>query len=1331
MRYLAALVLILGLWLTAVVRADDGIFAGGTTPDGPANDPNGEREAADNPDDGCPKADPVYLDSGEFYLDPEDLTTRDLFIPGRGLNIDFARSYRANYKYNGPIGVGWDFRLNRRLRQLDNGNLFLTTGTCRTDVFDWNGTTWGPRPGNFSTIIQNLDGSFTQSFRSGLEHYFDIDGNLVEIRDRHGNNILLEYSPTKLPIQGRAQYFVDNVSRVVALEYKLLKVTDPTGREVNVTYHVSNGRIHTVTDWISRTWTYEYDDFGNLTDVTSPGIAEYPTGTTTMYVYEDPINPHLITKVIAPTGQATGTARVTNEYDSKGRVFRQVLADGRETTITFDPNETIVNDGNGTDWIYKVVDGQIVSRTVVTRGVRDPVDEPVGTQYTINYGYDAQKRRSGTIFPEGNGVLRLYDSNNPDPKARGNLLEVRRFPKPASAEPDIVTKFTYKTPFYQIGTVEDPRGNITEFFYDANNNLERIQYPIVPEGTPEDLISINGLGQLVTRTDANGNTVRFEYDLNGYLDKLIRAFGTPLAATTELDPDAVGRPTVLRDDNGHVSALDFNNWNKLSKLTAPSPLLYEREMFYDENGNLERVDTQSEIPADPETTNFTYTLLDQLATIANELGETTQFAYDFNGNRKEVRDPELNLTTLLYDERDLLFERTDAENRVTTFHYHPNRSLAEVIDGESRSTLYDSDDFDRLKTITHEDATTEIHAYDAASNLSTYTTRAGDDWVFTYDARNRRRTKVSPEQTTTFAYDIGGRMNTAINDDVAQAFGYNARNQLTSEVWTLAGLSAQTVGYDYDGADNQTQLTYPDSTVIDYEYDEFNRLRFIRDGVGTALVEDQYDELSRVTQRLRNSSATSAYGYDRASRVDNIIHTAMSTTVESIQLTYDPTGIVDTITDDLGLHDYDYDLTKQLTFVDEPVGAPFADITFNYDDAGNRLSTQDPSTTTYVPNTLNQYASVGGTTYTYDQNGNLTDDGTNTYVFDTENRFTSATLDDGGGGTIAASYTYDPFMRRVSKTVDGTTTYFVWGGDEMLAELDASGTLDRRYIYGTGFTPNVMGIPDGVGGEDLYYTHQNHLDTPRALTDAVGNTVWHADYAPFGLADVDPNASVTFPFRFPGQYEDAESGLHYNRFRYYDPADGRYISADPIGQTGSFDENVYRYVQNAPLEQIDPHGLGSFGAAVGAAAGGLIGGGLGGATGGAGGAVLGAPSGPGAVITTTVGASEGAALGAAAGAFVGAFVGDKLEDAVLSLAEAIDNGKEDDDTDGECEDAPADELPEDVEDALDQLEDLEAAQEAARQGKRGNNDKPIDFVDKSRQAARNALRSIRSTKDLK
>ena len=106
---------------------------------------------------------------------------------------------------------------------------------------------------------------------------------------------------------------------------------------------------------------------------------------------------------------------------------------------------------------------------------------------------------------------------------------------------------------------------------------------------------------------------------------------------------------------------------------------------------------------------------------------------------------------------------------------------------------------------------------------------------------------------------------------------------------------------------------------------------------------------------------------------------------------------------------------------------------------------------------------------------------------------------------------------------------------------------------------------------NMYYYGNDKLGTPQIITDSTNTVVWEADYKPFGEADVNPNSTVVNIFRFPGQYYDTETGLHYNYHRHYDPRTGRYLTPDPIGVEGGI--NLFTYVSNNPINKTDPEGL--------------------------------------------------------------------------------------------------------------------------------------------------------------
>ncbi|PLX47424.1 MAG: hypothetical protein C0613_14215 [Desulfobulbaceae bacterium] len=134
-------------------------------------------------------------------------------------------------------------------------------------------------------------------------------------------------------------------------------------------------------------------------------------------------------------------------------------------------------------------------------------------------------------------------------------------------------------------------------------------------------------------------------------------------------------------------------------------------------------------------------------------------------------------------------------------------------------------------------------------------------------------------------------------------------------------------------------------------------------------------------------------------------------------------------------------------------------------------------------------------------------------------------------------------------------------------QVDAADALLIKQI-----TNALKPMPLGPAVEKEYYYHNDHLGTSLAMTDAAGTVVWRADYLPFGKMRVDPPSTVVNNVRFPGQYYDEETGLHYNWHRYYDPGTGRYMTPDPIGLAGG-DTNLYSYVWQNPINWSDPLGL--------------------------------------------------------------------------------------------------------------------------------------------------------------
>jgi RHS repeat-associated protein len=176
---------------------------------------------------------------------------------------------------------------------------------------------------------------------------------------------------------------------------------------------------------------------------------------------------------------------------------------------------------------------------------------------------------------------------------------------------------------------------------------------------------------------------------------------------------------------------------------------------------------------------------------------------------------------------------------------------------------------------------------------------------------------------------------------------------------------------------------------------------------------------------------------------------------------------------------------------------------------------------------------------------------------------------DGANQTLA-TYTYNGLGQRVKKAVaGGDTTIFLFDlQGNIISEMRSDGTYDD-YLYLE--DQRIAKITSNGESDSVYYFHNDHLGTPIAMTDSLGSVVWKAAYKAFGEAQVDSSSAITNNFRFPGQYFDEETGLHYNYHRYYDPGTGRYLTPDPIGLRGGV--NRYGYVLENPLKYIDQKGL--------------------------------------------------------------------------------------------------------------------------------------------------------------
>lgn len=1155
--FLAVLILLTVSQFISVSFAHDYYVPGGTTSGNKPKKPTGNGPPLNNE---CSSDEPVLLNTGEYYLN-----SRDISIRGRSLDISLTISYRDHSEYNSRFGYGWDMNYNMKVRKLHDPTLLvLLDGQNRKLDYildpnsDPNIPIYLAPPGRYDYIQQNIDGTFTMFKKHGTELDFDIDGNLTSITDRNGNSITFEYDPAGLlPLNGFSEYFVGQTTGLLALEFKLSAIIDDIGRRIEFSYD-ADGRVSAITDFAGRTWTYAYDPNTNdLFSVTTPATDQYPLGLTTLYAYDSNHNLVSIT-------DANGQVYLTNHYDSNDRVDQQTYGDG-DFIFSYDPNNstTTVTDRKGfqKQVVYNDA-GNPVSETVFTQDLRpgDPAS------YITNYQHNADLERTQVVFPKGNCIDYTYDD-------KGNLLKICRKPDPNTYDPNITTTLTYDPNFNFVKTVTDPNGNVTTYTYDYEDpnygtevgNLMKITYSAVDGNTPTVSFTYNGFGQIETITAPDEIVTKYEYytDANdsnnfGRLWQITADYGVDpncLNIITKFSYDIIGNIAEITDAAGNVRQLAYDNLGELTQAITPSPFNYVTNFSYDKNKNLTQIDRQTSDANQPwQITSFTYNMLDKLEALTNPLGHVTAFEYDENENRSLVTDAEDNNSVYVYDERDLLWKVTDANGNTTEHAYDENGNLETMKDAKGNTTTYTYDEFDRLIKVAYPDDSNEIYTYDKNSNLISKTNRKGQITSYEYDELNRLIKRILPNDANiTYTYDIASRL-TDINDGgLVTSYEYDRLSRISQITYP----DGKQVAYEYDSLGRRTKLIYPDSSFITYQYDELSRLTDIIDDSNTVLAHYSYDALSRRIQADFTNATRFTYDYDIANRLLNLRNDGNSWS-ETFDYTYDKVGnrLTKTI-DSTDVHDYTYDNIYQLTNVAYP---DTNSVIYNYDALGNRISVVNGGTTSYTSNNLNQYTSVSGVGFTYDDNGNLTGDGINSYVYDSQNRLTEVNTPDAN-----VTYEYDSAGRRISKTVDAILTKFVYDGVKVIAEYDVNNTMVKKFIYSPGIDEPVAMI---TTGQNYYYAFDS-LGSVSTLSDVAGNVVETYSYDVFGQPNT--TSSVGNPYLFTGRRFDDETSLYYYRARHYAPYMGRFLQTDPIGYIGGL--NLYSYVNNNPINWIDPMGL--------------------------------------------------------------------------------------------------------------------------------------------------------------
>ena len=468
-------------------------------------------------------------------------------------------------------------------------------------------------------------------------------------------------------------------------------------------------------------------------------------------------------------------------------------------------------------------------------------------------------------------------------------------------------------------------------------------------------------------------------------------------------------------------------------------------------------------------------------------------------------------------------------------------------------------------------------------------------------------------QETVYQYDLDGNLVRAANRHSITCFDYNgngqiigqhqwkvpakeenARNGLPETNWRDAQYDmlylpvTESIRYHYDFNGNRTATVLPDGRQINYLYYGSGHLHQISldDEVITDIERDQlHREIFRTQGKL-----ASRYELDPLGRLKRQIATLNDLTEGGKGKTkvaaayavkrgygYDRTGNLTHSTDQrTGITRFEYDKLGRITKAGNEQ--------FAFDPTHNILS--DNNSPTVPDNRLKTY---NGTTYYYDELGNLihrelADGEVQNYFYDLYDQLVKAEIFKKDGTKETWVYSYDALGRRIGKgrlkneeVSDGLEeeTRFVWDGSHLLQEVHPDGRYTYIYTDPDSYEPLALvhnrTNEEGESRQQTHYFHCDQIGIPREMTDKDGNLLWFGNYTGWGRLKEETKVtdSTYQPFRLQNQYCDAETGLHYNFFRYYEPEVGRFVNQDPIGLMGGV--NFYQFAPNTQ-SWIDPSG---------------------------------------------------------------------------------------------------------------------------------------------------------------
>ncbi|HLX51777.1 MAG TPA: RHS repeat-associated core domain-containing protein, partial [Streptosporangiaceae bacterium] len=801
-------------------------------------------------------------------------------------------------------------------------------------------------------------------------------------------------------------------------------------------------------------------------------------------------------------------------YDDQGRCVRAGGSGGALSgTFSYQPGLTRWTDATGAVTSYELTSSSRVAA----------ITDPLGN--VTRWQYDARGRVTARVDALDRVTRCGYDD-------RGNLVTIVR-----------------------------PDGSEAHAEYDERCQAVRLTGP---DGTgwQQEFDSRGNRTQLVA---PDGSITRYSYDDRGHLT----AMTGPDGAVTAVACDAAGLPIEVTGPDGARTSCQRDQFGRVARFTGPGGAV----------------------------TSLTWTIEGQLSSRTLPDGATETWSWDGEGNLTRHVSEAGAVTRYEYGPFDRPVAVWWPDGTRSQFSYDHQLRPTQVVHG-GLTWRYDYDPAGRLIAETDYNGATTTYVPDPAGQLTQRVNAAGQRLAFRYDVLGSLIERSADGAVTTFGYDPAGRLVHARNADAEIRFDRDKLGRVTAET-----CNGRTLRSQYDEAGRITHRVTPSGVAATWEYDQAGQPVLMT--AGRHELRFGYDPAGREIHRELPGGLTLTQDWDLSGRLvaqaltgPRQLPEGPGQLLQRRAYTYRADGFPTGVEDLMGGHrTLSLDPAGRVTAV---TGATWAE-RYAYDPAGNLTSATWPvpppgPATAWLdtgPQGQREFAGTlitraGDIRYRHDRAGRVVSrqrvrisrkPETWNYQWDADDRLVAVTTPDG----TTWSYRYDPLGRRIAKQriapggQPSELTEFAWDG-AVLAEQAVSTPQYQRITTWTHqpgtFTPvaqaertTLRDAPQDQIDQRFYAIITDLAAVPSELTAPDGTLAGHQQHTLWG--GTVWNGADT-PLRFPGQYADPETGLHYNNQRYYDPTTGRYLTCDPLGLAPT--PNPYTYVRN-PYISADPLGL--------------------------------------------------------------------------------------------------------------------------------------------------------------